>query len=94
MAKLASMKCADTRELKCDSRAQQLNGCVSSLGRCILYSHCREKAMGEERTEAGANVFNFSFTIRQHHMEQNEAYRGKRDGWHFSLELLVRRQGK
>lgn len=39
--------------------------------------------MGEERAEAGANVFNFSFTIRQHHMEQNGAYRGKRDGCHF-----------
>ena len=45
--------------------------------------------MGEERAEAAANVFNFSFTIRQHHMEQNGGYRGKRDGWHFSLELLV-----
>lgn len=36
-----------------------------------------------------ANVFNSSFTIRQHHMEQSGAYREKRDGWHFSLELLV-----
>lgn len=93
LAKLAPMNRADNRGLICDSRVQQLNG-VSSSGRCILYTLCREKAMGEERAEADANVFNFSFTIRQHHMEQNEACRGKRDGWHFSLELLVRRQGK
>lgn len=45
--------------------------------------------MGEERAEAGANVFNFSFTIRQLHMEQNGAYRGKRDACHFnSLSFL------
>lgn len=37
--------------------------------------------MREERAEPGANVFNFSYTVRQHHMEQNGAYRGKKDGW-------------
>lgn len=83
------MNWEDKRELLCDSRAQQLNGFVSSLGQQILCSHCREKAVGEERAEAGANVFNFSFTIRQHHMEQKGAYRGKRDGCHFySLSFL------
>lgn len=50
--------------------------------------------MGEERAEAGANVFNFSFTIREHHMEQNGAYRGKRDGCHFySLSSLPEDKG-
>lgn len=77
-----------------DSRAQQSNGSVSSLAQHILYSRCREEAVGEERAEAGANVFNFSFTIRQHHMEQDGGCRGKRDAEWFSLELLAGRQGK